>query len=1182
MYKIYTNNFDVPKRYIYKTMLIMRLTTVILIAMIMQVNAKSFSQNITLNVKNAPLHRILEEIRIQTDYDFLYNQEVLNHTKPVTINVKNAPIETVLKLCFSNQPLIFKIDNKSIVLREKPLIDDHSLLGRLAGKLRDITVSGKVVDENGKGMPGATIKLKGSSSISTITTSDKGNFSIIVPGSGATLLVSYIGYKTKEVVVTGADVDLVIRMEPVTGVLEEVTVVSTGYQNVPKERATGSFEKIDNELLNRTNGSNLLNRLEGATTGLLIDRRLIGEGKPRLTDVSIRGLSTMTGTIATPLIILDNFPYTGDINNINPNDIESVTVLKDAAAASIWGARAGNGVIVITSKKGNYNQPFQVSFNSSVDITEKPDLFATPQMSTSDYIDVETRLFNEGFYNDKIENTFSWPYLSPVVELLNRTRPGGDLSPAQAKVQIDALRGNDVRNDYLKYVYRPAIHQQYALSMYGGSSDFSYRISGGYDQDRVNIQKESNNRITARTDLSYRPIKNLKIESGFFFNQTSKKGLPANSKILYDQKVPYTMLADDAGNPLIIGRDIGVRFFESARPELVDWRYRPLEEFDLSSSSGSSYSMLFNLGASYQVSHIFNVDLKYQYGRDLSETKDFNEVGSFYSRNLINRLTDLQSGQAVHHIPIGGILAQSTGNTNLNNIRVQVNANKNWDDKHQLTAIAGAERSEQHIKTNIPAILYGYDDRLLTYQDVNYITEVISPISTRERIPNGANLTDQTYRFTSLFANASYSYNGRYTFSASGRKDAANIFGVNTNLRGAPFWSVGLSWDVSKEAFYSVTWIPTLKLRMTYGYQGNTNNSLSAYSTIRYRGNDALINLPYADIMNPANDDLRWERVGSLNLGLDFGLKNNVLSGSIEYYTKRAKDLLFTTPLGYTTGFNITTHNSTALKAKGLDLSLHSKNLSTNSTIKWNTDLIFSYMNNKVTDVKSLENSALNFIYSGFGVPSGQKAGYPVTSIYSYEWAGLDPLTGDPQGFINESISKDYAALTSVSFDQLKFHGSTTPIYSGALRNTLSFLNFSVSVNITAKLGHFFRRRTIDYDQLIRSGIGHKDFSERWQQSGDELRTNIPSFAYPNDPLRARFYSGSSAFVEKADHVRLQDIVLAYTLNKSNWKLKNVRIFANASNLGIIWRANQLGIDPEFQINYPAPRTIAFGFSGNL
>lgn len=1156
----------------------MKLIVLLLTIAIMQVSASSFAQRITLNKTKAPLEQIINEIRTQTGYDFLYNNKLLKKANPVTINVKNAGIEEVLEICFHNQPLTYKIEDKAVWLKEK----ERTFYDKVVDKLADITVRGKVVDEKGKGLPGATIKLKGSESKVSIVTSTNGSFSIVIPGENAVLLVSYVGYKTKEVNISGADVDLVIRMEPIAGQLEEVAVISTGYQRIAKERVTGSFETINNELINRTNGSNILSRMEGITTGFLVDRRQIGEGNPRPDDISIRGLSTMTSSIAVPLIVLDNFPYTGDINNINPNDVESITVLKDAAAASIWGARAGNGVIVITTKKGAYNQSFQVSFNSSVNITEKPDLLAVPKMNTSDYIDVEVRLFNEGFYDSKIEDIFTWPYLSPVVELLNSARPGGTRTLAEANAQIDEMRFYDVRKDYLKYVYQKAIHQQYALNINGGNNQFNYRISGGFDKDRFNTKKLKSERITTRTDLSYKPVRNLKIESGIFFNQTANNGPTLNSMVTYNQNmIPYTRLADDAGNPLIVGRDISVRFLDAASPEFLDWRYRPLYELSSSSSTNNSYNMLFNLNTAYQISDMFSLDLRYQYGRDLSEIKNLDGINSYYTRNLINLLTEFQSGQAVRNLPVGGILAQNSGNTNLNNIRGQINVNKIWNSNHQLTGIVGVERNERHIKSN-SATVYGYNDELLTHKEVNHQIEVVSPISTLVRIPSGIDFTDQNYRFTSLLANASYTYKNRYSFSASGRKDAANLFGVNTNLRGAPFWSSGLSWEVSKESFYKLDMLPYLKLRITYGYQGNTDNNLSAYSTIRYNGNDVDINLPYADIMNPANDDLRWERVGTLNLGLDFSLKNDILSGSLEYYSKHAKDVLFISPLGYTTGFNFTTYNSTALNTRGIDLSLHSKNLPTNSRLKWSTDLIFSYMANKVTSFKPLNNFASDFIDFGLGIPPGQAVGKPVLSVYSYQWAGLDPATGDPQGFIDGQISKDYTALTNIQPDQLKFHGSATPVYSGAFRNTFSFKGFSLSANIAAKLGYYFRRKGLSYNNLFTNGVGHSDFSKRWQHTGDEQNTNVPSLIYPNDPLRDQFYLGSSALVEKADHIRLQDIILTYTLNRPSWKMKNMKIFTNASNLGIIWRANKQGIDPDFFSNYPAPRTIAFGFSANF
>lgn len=1162
-----------------KTLVVVKLITILLFVACLQVSANGFSQ-ITLSEKNASLEKLFNQVSKQSGYEFLYTTKMLQSAKTVDIKVKDATVEEVLAICFKNQPFTFTIIEKTIIVKPRPTGDITQSNGKSPFEEffapTDIAVRGTVVNEKGEGLPGATIIVKGTNKAKfDVTTGSNGGFSMIVPGSEAVLIVSYVGYKTKEVTVSGADVDLVITLELEVTKLLDVAVVSTGYQTLPKDRATGSFQIIDNELLNRTNGSSILSRLEGVTTGMLIDRRLNGDGKPRLSDVSIRGLSTLSVSLATPLVIVNNFPYEGDINNINPNDIENVTILKDAAAASIWGARAGNGVIVITTKKGVYSKPLSVTFNTGRTVMEKPDLFAVKQMSTSDFIDVETRLFNEGFYDNKIDDIFSWPYLSPVVELLNRARPGGSLTPAEANAQIDVLRKNDVRNDFLKHIYRKSTTQQYALCVDGGGNQFNYRVSAGYDKDLVDLVKNSNERFTTRTDLSFNPIKNLNLQSNIFYtqNKLSRFGRYHYSTGL----IPYTRFADDAGNPLAVGTDIGVRFFENASPEYLDWQYRPLAELNSSSFITKTSEILFDLGAKYQISKVFSVDIKYQYGKNTSEERTLDDIGSYYTRNLINLATEFQPGQTILHIPLGGILKQTPGYFNINNFRGQLNVDKKWKNKHELNAIVGAEKKETHSRSNSSKV-YGYDDELLTHKDVDNTLQILSPLYTYVSLGSEIDFTDQLYRSTSLYGNAAYSYKSRYTVSASTRKDAANLFGVNTNLRGAPFWSAGLGWDISKEPFYRSSKLPYLKLRTTYGYQGNTDNSLSAFSTLRYTGNDYYTGLPYAEIVNPANYDLRWEKIGTFNLGIDFRLKNNVLRGSIEYYARRSTDVLFHTPLDYTTGFSNSTFNSTALKAKGVDLTLHSNNLSKKSALKWNTDLIFSYMANKVTAFKPF---LADYIYSGFGISAGQVVGKPATSVYSYEWAGLDPVTGDPQGFIDGQVSKDYNALLAVNSEKLRYHGSSTPIYSGALRNSFTYKGFDLSVNITAKLGHYFRRNSINYSQLF-AGQGHSDYSDRWQKPGDELMTNVPSFQYPDDFQRSTFYERSAALVEKASHIRLQDIVFSYALNKPNWQIKNIRIFTNISNLGLIWKANKVGLDPDNYVGYPARRTVAFGLNTNF
>jgi len=1160
------------------------LTTILLISAIIQVSASSFAQKITLSEKNAPLMKVFREIRAQTGYDFMLTATTLKGTKDITIEVKNAELSEVLKKIFEGQPLKYFVNDQTIIVSEKE--------GVFPGNnrhipLMDITISGKIVDEKGIGLPGATIRLKGSESKVSVVTSTDGQFSVVIPGEKAVLVVSYIGYKTKEVNVSGADVDLVVRMEPMAGQLEEVTVVSTGYQSIPKERATGSFEKINNTLLNRNTGSNLLSRLENITPGLLIDRRQSPDRAPGIGDITIRGQSTLTNSIARPLIVLDNFPYEGELENINPNDIENVTILKDAAAASIWGARAANGVIIINTKKGNYNSQTEISFNTNLTIQNKPDLFALKPMSTSDYIDLEKRLFREGFYDNKIADVYTWPYLSPVVELLLKTRePGATLTQIQADAQIDALHKYDARNDYLKYIYRTDVAQQYAINIKGGGNEFNYLLSGGYDNNRFNVVKNNADRITLRTNIGYKPVPNLDLEAGIFYTQKKaiSPGMPNTLKYNAESVLPYTRLADDAGNPLVVGRDYGVRFLDSADPRYLDWRYRPLDELNASANTTNTYDWLMNIGAAYKISKVFSSSVKYQYGKTLSENRNLNGKNSYYTRNQINLLTQLDSTQVKYNLPIGSILTQTSGNTNFYNIRGQVNANKNWNDKHALDALAGVEKSERYIQSNT-FNTYGYNDELLTYADVDHLTQFLSPVYTYVSMPSGIDFTDQRIRFTSIFANAAYTYNKRYTISVSGRKDAANLFGVKANLRGAPFWSGGLSWNVSDEPFYHFDFLPYLKFRATYGYQGNTDNSLSAYSSIRYSGFVNEFNLPYATLINPANDNLRWERVGTLNLGLDFRSKDNVISGSIEYYSKRSKDMLFLTPLDYTTGFMFATFNSSDMRGKGIDISLHSNNLKGN--IKWNTDLFLNYNTNRVTRFEPLNSDISNYIGNGLAINSGQMAGRSSNAVFSYAWAGLDPATGDPLGYINGEKSKDYAALTNVSPDQLQYHGSYVPVYSGGIRNTVSYKNISFSINVIAKLGHVFRREGLDYKSLLDPAstsitVGHADYSKRWQKPGDELSTNVPSLIYPNDPLRDLFYQRSAALVDKADHVRLQDVTLSYLLDKTHWPVRNIKIFTNLSNLGIIWKANKLGIDPEYYLGYPPPLTTAFGLSANF
>jgi TonB-linked SusC/RagA family outer membrane protein len=1154
----------------------MKLTAILILFACIHVSATGHSQGVTLDMKNVPVQKVLKEVSRQTGLSVIYNESIFTEMPPVTIHLTNATIQEALDKCLSGKPFAFTLQGNEIIIKKKSAtaaFQNEDLSQNVPPP--PIDVRGKIVNEKGDPVI-ANILIKGTGK--GTSTNDNGEFELKgVDGATAVLIISGIGLETLEVRVDGHTNIGIIALKTRVAIEQTINVeVNTGYQKIPKERATGSFEQVNNELFNRATGSGILSRLD-AITSIYFDKRV--NSTPDLRNAQIHGISTINSD-RSPLIIVDNFPYEGDLNNINPNDVESITILKDAAAASIWGAKAGNGVIVITTKKGRFNQRLSISFNSNRSVTQKPDLLGIPLMSSSEYIDVERSLFSNHYYDNQLSDTYTYPYLSPVVEILAQQR-SGIITQSDADARINALRQNSVRNDYLKYVYRNAVNQQYALNLSGGSPVLSYFISGGYDKAIQSTVRQNNDRITLKTNFTFKPVKNLEFTFASNYAQSNTHLFGAGGEVGYGPFVkPYLRLVDAQGNPGVVGKGYRTGFTDTAgRGYLLDWKYRPLAELDASSQNTLSTDLLLNLGAKYQISHVFSAEVFYQNERSVITTKNFLGTGSYYVRDLINLFTQLNGNTPTYIIPLGGILDQTSNTFNNYDLRGQINSNVTWNAKHQLSAIAGAEVRQNHFEGNNNRT-YGYDNNNLTFQNVDYINSypTYDNVQFSMYIPNPAGFSNQTNRFTSLYANASYTYNTRYILSASARKDAANLFGVNTNQRGTPLWSAGAAWIVSKEKFYSVSWLPYLKLRATYGYQGNSNSSVSAYTTLSYSTPYYITNLPYAFINNPPNADLRWEKVGTLNIGLDFSLLTDRLGGSIDYYNKKSTDLISLVPMDFTTGFSSTSLNSATIKGKGLDLQLHSSNLT--GKLKWFTDLTMNYNKNTVTKYSSPFVSTSSSLVSTPFNPN-PIVGRPAYGVYSYDWAGLDPQTGDPIGYVNGQTSKSYSAIVNVPISQLHFSGSAMPLYFGSFRNTISWNGLSVSANIYYKFDYYFKKPSINYNSLFAGTVGHSDFSRRWQKPGDEANTNVPSMIYPNNSNRDNFYNNSSVLVLRGDQVRLQDVTLSYSPVKKIAFFQGLRIYGNISNLGLIWKANKEGVDPDY-LTLPQVHTVTIGINGNF
>lgn len=1161
------------------TLKVKRLAAAVLILLFMSLAVFGRAQSsYSIDVKDTPLGAALKLIQKRTGYNFVYFQEDVQQYK-TSFSVHNASIDEVMNACLRDMPIEFSIDSKIVSLHLKRAVPE----AMPAPGDRMVNISGRISNDKGEPLAGANITVQGKP-VGT-SADEKGDFKLENISADASLVISYIGYLEEVVHLKGrTKFDIILRRQ--ISNLEDVNVsYSNGFQFIPKDRATGSFAYVDNALLNRSVSSDILSRFNGVVSGMLNENTqpgLLG-ATSSAEGIYIRGLSTINSS-TTPLVVIDNFPYDGDLSNINPNDVESVTILKDAAAASIWGVRAGNGVIVITTKKGVRNHPAHISINTNVTLTDKPNLFYAKSMISSDYIDLETSLYNSGFY-DNIITSPSEQGLDPVLETLMQ-ETNGQITAYQAQQQINNFRGLDIRNDASKYLFQKDLSQQYSLSVSGGGQDDQYFVSGGFDNLGGNgtfLKRNASRRISvdASNVISLFGHR-LDFSSSIYYinNNAINDGMgQVNMPIAY----PYAQLADTHGNFLAIPQ-LRPEYTDTAGAGLLqNWNYIPLEELDAADNTTNENEYRVDIGFRYKLPLHFFAEIKYQYGSLKTDGRDLLGLQTFYTRNLINSFSEINwaTGSVIYPVPLGSILKIFSNSFIYQNFRPQISYSNSWGGQNQLTAIAGSEvRSEDNV--GYATTYYGYDDTHATFTPVDEFNQYPNYITGSGMvIPSGQNITSTTNRFLSYFANAAYTYMGRYMISASGRNDGSNLFGVNTNQKHVPLWSAGLGWELSKESFYHISWLSLLKLRATYGYQGNLASNLSALLTTVYTGTNNYGALQ-SNIVNPPNPDLRWERTAQGNLGVDFSTRDDRLSGSFEYYLKKGIDLIGPEPLAPSSGLPSFLGNAADMKGRGFDLVINSKNIL--GAFNWSTNFILSYNTDKVTEYGATDNTNGSFIANGGITPV---VGKPVHAIFAYPWAGLDS-TGNPRGYLNGKMSEDYSDIESLSdLSQLKYIGHAFPQFFGSIRNDIVYKQFGLSFNIIYKLDYYFRRTSINYYSLYNFGYFYgTDYRNRWQKPGDELRTNVPSMIYPANVSRDNFYLGAQPLVDRGDEIRLQDIRVSYSLSHKQLRrlpVESIDLYFYANNLGLLWRANHDRIDPDVVPSsgnyniFPFPKSYSFG-----
>jgi len=1156
MYSFYTKKLWTPPCAIAKLLLIMRLTTIILITAILQVTASSKAQKITLSEKNAPLVKIFDRISAQSGLDFLVSTSILNSSKPVTLSVKNMELSDVLERLFAGQQLTYKIENKSVVVSKKT----PSILDELIARFQKIDVYGKVYDEDGNVLPGATVKIKGGTNF--VVTASDGVFTFSEVDENVVLVVSYIGYKAQEVSVKGKKMPLKVVLLSARSELEEVNIsYSTGYQAIPKERATGSYGIIAAEELGKKTAPGLLERLEGTTSGLLIN---VGTPDRSLTtnrdNFTIRGTSTINSE-KKPLIVLDGFPTELDLVNINPDNVESITVLKDAAAASIWGVRAANGVIVIVSKKGNFSNRAVVNYSSNFTLTGRPRLDYRKVLNASQYLDFEKEMVNKGLLPGQKAATSLYPQPLTPGALLAMQLKRGIITQQQYDAETQRLSQFNVNDQYQQYLLQSPFAQQHNVSVSGGSSITRNYLTASYSDERTNSKGDYNNRLVVSFSNETKITSKLTFSAETFVTLLKQKnngiGLRGNQPGT-NNLLPYEQLVDVNGKGMDFSYKTNARTLDSLQAKgYLPWKYNYLDELANADNTNRSVAYRLTGGLNYKTMSWMSVDVKYMMERSFTKTRNLYTQDTYTARDMINRFTTTDTH--VRGIPLGGILNLNDAEQNNYNIRGQLNFSPDLKSAGRLDAIIGAEL-RQTLTSGYGNQIYGYDDRLLSSTSVNF-SQIYKTADGNVRIPYPQSISNRKDKYASVFGNFTYTYQNRYSISGSFRKDDSNLFGAAKEFRTVPLWSLGGMWRANEEDFMiGAKWLSKLNFRATIGYNGNLNKETSPYLIMQQSGINPINTDPYASITNPANPQLRWERVRTFNVGTDFSLFNFVVNGTVDAYWRKSLDLLGRVEIDPTYGFTSLRANQLEMTGRGVDVALNVKAFNSRQ-FSWTPSLSISFNKNKVT--KAYFQQETTSYYTNANNPiQGQQLG----SLYTYRFAGLNQ-NGNAMIYNGkgEKILADQNTFDEKDVAALKYQGNTTPPYFGGLANTFKYRSFELYTLLTFKAGHkFMRPTTRQVFELPYLRIAHADLANRWRVPGDELRTNIPAI----DPLHTGTfrYISSDYFVENASYVRFRDISLAYNVpvSKMKWNaFQTLNISVTGRNLAI-WTANKHGIDPDY------------------
>ena len=1065
-------------------------------------------------------------------------------------------------------------------------------------------ISGTVRDANGEPIPGVAVFVSGTT-IATSTGLD-GKYSISAKESDV-LNFSCIGFEAASVPVGRRSV-IDVTLAESTEFLEDVVV--TGYQTISKERATGAFDIVAKAQLEKP-AANISSRLIGAAPGLAYSQDIYGNPT-----FQIRGISTFSAS-APPLIVVDGFPVESSFESINPNDIENITVLKDAAAASIWGAKSANGVIVITTKNAKAatgDKPVvNVEYSSFYRVSPKLNLdYTLSQASVGDVLDFEVNNFNKPWANSTIptaEGSYGISNRTTAYRLLADAY-NGYISQADAMSRINALRNNNNYDQIREYLLQNASTHQENLGITIGTRRSRTAISLLYQKDNQVYKGRGSRKfgVTFRnaTNLFSWLDFNLGGQFNYTKNDNSGYGLPGLA--------PYEMLVDGSGNYVRYWDFFYEPYIKKNIPDGVfpysDWTLNPVEEMNGRSLTSTNMLARVNGGLTFKIIDGLTIDTKAQYELLNNRTHNYYSDATYYVRSEVNMGSefDQEAGTVNLNVPKGGFLDQDWSQVSVLTLRAQANFNRTIADRHAIAAVAGIETIDRVSQVWDMPRTYGYDDATLSIGDFvngyggegeHQIYDWMGNPAAYEHLPRFEYLTD---RYFSAFANASYTFDGRYTLSASARTDASNLITDDPKYRYSPFWSVGASWQAAKEEFLNGSIFDVLTLRATYGVNGNVDKTttfqplLQPYPTPSIlTGENYLANWYNGQNMmySYGNPTLRWERTRTFDAGVDFEILRGSLRGKVDVYRRHSYDLIASVSLPKVMGTGSIKLNNGEITNNGIEIELGSTLPIRDRDIVWDGTLMFSYNKNNIVTLQQKPTNAYYLVVSSDSNPScNWLEGHDMNTLWTYQYGGIvnngTEASPDMQPTIvgKDGNHQTMSIWPTGDAENISYAmGTKVAPVNASFSTSLKLYDFDISMILTGKFGHKFMRESFNYPDLEEGEIPNAKLSEVVNCDPSQM---IPLPVNDNDAgygFWYRFYPYMSYLATNASFIRMQEINVAYNLPKTatDWLgVSALKLYVQANNPFNIY-FNKWHEDPEFKRgSVPLQAYYLFGVKCNF